>query len=157
MLFSYISKYQHSAKWMRSQEAVVHSKPLDGKHSSNVTYRTACEKGCLSGRAHLRTVTYRRLWSSSPDLCGWERVRDDSSWTPCWTTLPEAAKACLVQKDTSVSKQILSVHSCASVQDSVTENKQANLNIIMRNWQGSFSHVLTHCMTHHCIYWPEKT
>ena len=34
----------------------------------------------------------------------------------------------LVQKDASVSRQILVVHSCASVRDSVTENKKANLN-----------------------------
>jgi hypothetical protein len=80
----------------------------------------------------------------SPDLWGWERVRDDSPWTPWWTTLPEAAKACLVQKDASVSKQILSVQSCASVQDSVTltENKQANLNICDTD-RDHFNHVLT--------------
>ena len=29
----------------------------------------------------------------SPDSRGWKRVTDDSSWTPCWTTLPEAAKS----------------------------------------------------------------
>ena len=30
----------------------------------------------------------------SPDSWGWKRVTDDSSWTPCWTTLSEAAKRC---------------------------------------------------------------
>jgi len=30
----------------------------------------------------------------SPDLWGWERAKDDSAWTPCWTTLSEAAKGC---------------------------------------------------------------
>ena len=30
----------------------------------------------------------------SPDSWGWEKVTDDSLWTPCWTTLPEASKAC---------------------------------------------------------------
>ena len=28
-----------------------------------------------------------------PDSMDWKRVTDDSSWTPCWTTLPEAAKS----------------------------------------------------------------
>ena len=31
---------------------------------------------------------------SSPDSWGWKRVADDATWTPCWTTLPEAAKSC---------------------------------------------------------------
>ena len=30
----------------------------------------------------------------SPDIWGCERAKDDSPWTPCWTTLPEAAKGC---------------------------------------------------------------
>ena len=30
----------------------------------------------------------------SPDLWGWERISHDSPWTPCWTTLPQAAKGC---------------------------------------------------------------
>ena len=30
----------------------------------------------------------------SPGSWGWEKVTDDSLWTPCWTTLPEASKAC---------------------------------------------------------------
>ena len=30
----------------------------------------------------------------SPDVWGGERVTEDSQWTPCWTSLPEAAKGC---------------------------------------------------------------
>ena len=30
----------------------------------------------------------------SPDCWGWEKGEGDSGWTPLWTSLPEAAKAC---------------------------------------------------------------
>jgi hypothetical protein len=30
----------------------------------------------------------------SPAAWGWERTDDNSPWTPCWTTLSEASKAC---------------------------------------------------------------
>ncbi len=30
----------------------------------------------------------------SPDSWGWKRMTDDSSWSPCWTTLPEEATSC---------------------------------------------------------------
>lgn len=54
---------------------------------------------------HVKRAVYQagHIWGQSligdpevpsPDLWGWERVTDDSAWTPCWTTLPKAAKAC---------------------------------------------------------------
>jgi len=54
---------------------------------------------------HVKRAVYQagHIWGQSlvgkpnvpsPDIWGWERVKDDSPWTPCWSTLPEAAKGC---------------------------------------------------------------
>ena len=54
---------------------------------------------------HVKRAVYQagHIWGQSiianpqvpsPALWGWEHVKEDSPWTPCWTTLPEAAKAC---------------------------------------------------------------
>ena len=52
---------------------------------------------------HLKRVVYEagHIWGQSligdpevpsPDSWGWKRATYDSSWTPCWTYLPEAAQ-----------------------------------------------------------------
>ena len=54
---------------------------------------------------HVKRAVYQagHIWGQSligepevpsPDSWGWKRMTDDASWTPCWTTLPEAAKSC---------------------------------------------------------------
>ena len=54
---------------------------------------------------HVKRAVYQagHIWGQSligypevpsPESWGWERVTNESSWTPRWTTLPEASKAC---------------------------------------------------------------
>ena len=58
---------------------------------------------------------------ASPDSWGWKRVTDDATWTPCWTTLPEAAMSC--QELMKCGMQTWNAHSCASAQDSAAETE----------------------------------
>ena len=54
---------------------------------------------------HIKRAAYQagHVWGQTlvaepklptPACWGWEKGEDDSGWTPLWTTLPEAAKAC---------------------------------------------------------------
>ena len=51
---------------------------------------------------HLKRAVYH-IWGQclvanpelpQPSLWGWNKATNDNTWTPCWSTLPEADKAC---------------------------------------------------------------